>query len=83
MQLRLAVVNFLFIFTTYVNSQFNDICGVNNGKRFYLEHGESASLVADYKNNIWHEQNKNISSSNKCTLEFVTCPSCIVSFKFR
>lgn len=82
MQLRVAV-HFLFIsFAGFANSEFYDICGLNNGKRFYLEHGESGSLVADYKSNIWHEQN-NISVSNKCSLEFITCPSCIVNIKFK
>ncbi|XP_018561907.1 uncharacterized protein LOC108904022 [Anoplophora glabripennis] len=83
MYLRAATTYFLIIFLTeFVNSQFNDICGLNNGKRFYLEHGESGFMVADYKNNVWHERNKNVSAGNKCTLEFVTCPSCIVNIKF-
>ncbi|XP_072381860.1 uncharacterized protein Culd [Diabrotica undecimpunctata] len=80
------LVNFLFfvipIFVSCTESLLNDICGKNNGKRFYLEPGESGTLLAEYKNNVL-VQNRNVSLYNKCTVEFITCPSCIVDIQFR
>lgn len=52
----------------------NDICGLNNGKRFYLEYNESGSLTAEQKNST---------SYIRCTVEFITCPSCVIEIQFR
>ncbi|CAG9865067.1 unnamed protein product [Phyllotreta striolata] len=71
-----------FILLSTAAGQSNDICGPNNGKRFYLEPGESGSLSADYKH-ILSPQTGNNSSYNKCTVEFITCPSCVIDIQFR
>ncbi|XP_056637208.1 uncharacterized protein LOC130445542 [Diorhabda sublineata] len=77
---------FLYLISI-VNSTLNDICGGNNGKRFYLEPGESGTLVAEFKNNIllhnYDNNNNNNTLYNKCTVEFITCPSCIIDIQFR
>ncbi|CAH1100680.1 unnamed protein product [Psylliodes chrysocephalus] len=81
MSLHISLVLFI-IFISKVDSQFNDICGPNNGKRFYLEPGENGSLLGDIKHNVF-VQSKNISMYNKCTVEFITCPSCVIEVQFR
>lgn len=79
----LAVVALGIISTSSVHAQWNDICGVNNGKRFYLENGESGSLMADYRNNIQTSKNNASEAYRRCTVEFVTCPSCVIHVQFR
>ncbi|KAJ8917600.1 hypothetical protein NQ315_000083 [Exocentrus adspersus] len=84
MHWRLALSFFVTIyFIASVYSQFNDICGLNNGKRFFLENGQGGSVVANYKDNLWNNRGKNNSDTSKCTVELVTCPSCIIDIKFR
>lgn len=65
-----------------VSAISNDICGLNNGKRFYLEYNEAGSLSANQQNNIC-ERKGNGTSYVRCTVEFVTCPSCIIEINFR
>lgn len=61
----------------------NDICGLNNRKRFYLEYNESGSLTANQQYNVMDHRSKNGSTFVRCTVEFITCPSCIIEIHFR
>lgn len=54
---------------------FDEVCDIS-GKRIYLELDETGFL-----------KSRNTSTSQdpackRCTLEIITCPSCIVNFKF-
>lgn len=51
----------------------NEICGVYNGHRVYLELGDRGQLQAT---NVTYERSFNQTSPAICTLELVTCPSC-------
>lgn len=75
---------FITLNTLYVALAIsNDICGLNNGKKFYLEYTESGSLTANQQYNVLDHQSKNSSSYIRCTVEFITCPSCIIEVHFR
>lgn len=81
---RLMFYLFIFLNSIYVILTVStDICGSNNGKRFYLEFNETGSLSAEQEFNIWHRQKINSTSYVRCTVEFITCPSCIIEIKFR
>ncbi|XP_011502025.1 PREDICTED: uncharacterized protein LOC105365530 [Ceratosolen solmsi marchali] len=64
------------------------ICGPYNGRRLYLELGESGILRAD---NVTLTKNARgtsrtyagNSSHDQCSLELVTCPSCIITLTFK
>ncbi|VEN52584.1 unnamed protein product, partial [Callosobruchus maculatus] len=71
----------LLLISTLVECQYNDICGLHHGKKFFLEHGESGSVVADFKDNVV-ETNAS-STYSRCKVEFVTCSSCIIEIQFR
>ncbi|XP_055538591.1 uncharacterized protein LOC129726052 isoform X2 [Wyeomyia smithii] len=51
----------------------NEICGVYNGHRVYLELGDRGQLQAS---NVTVLQQTNKTIPTICTLELVTCPSC-------
>ncbi|XP_058836488.1 uncharacterized protein LOC131693035 isoform X2 [Topomyia yanbarensis] len=51
----------------------NEICGVYNGHRVYLELGDRGQLQAT---NVTVAKHLNRTASTVCTLELVTCPSC-------
>ncbi|EAT33410.1 AAEL014315-PA [Aedes aegypti] len=51
----------------------NEICGVYNGHRVYLELGDRGQLQAT---NVTFERSLNQTTPSVCTLELVTCPSC-------
>lgn len=81
---------FLIIFTIFLNnvqskapvsSNVYDICNQLNGKKMYIELEETGTIVANYQNNNldWPVN----STHYKCTIEFLTCPSCIIEIKFR
>ncbi|KAJ8938488.1 hypothetical protein NQ318_020804 [Aromia moschata] len=76
-----AVFSTCFTAEIFDRRQVYDICGGNNGNKFYLEHGVSGTLYADFENNVWHSKNKN-RTSNRCTIEFITCPSCVIDINF-
>nr|XP_023018488.1 uncharacterized protein LOC111507426 isoform X1 [Leptinotarsa decemlineata] len=77
------VLNIIIVSSIFTESylQFDDICGITNGKRLYLEHGETGSLLANFRNNV--SIRRNMTSYNRCSVEFITCPSCIIEIKFR
>uniref|UniRef100_A0A1B6DQF5 CUB domain-containing protein n=2 Tax=Clastoptera arizonana TaxID=38151 RepID=A0A1B6DQF5_9HEMI len=62
----------------------DDICGTHNGRRVYLEQGERGILTAK---NVSVSSNLHMSNSlqshEQCSLEVVTCPSCIIVVHFR
>ncbi|XP_053687164.1 uncharacterized protein LOC128736701 [Sabethes cyaneus] len=51
----------------------NEICGVYNGHRVYLELGDRGQLQAS---NVTVSKQTNKTIPSICTLELVTCPSC-------
>ena len=67
-----------------------DICGAQNGRRFYVELGDQGILYAKNVTFIKNEprlQASTIYASNsshdQCSLELVTCPSCVISLTFK
>nr|CAI5831952.1 unnamed protein product [Callosobruchus analis] len=71
----------LLLISPLVECQYNDICGLHHGKKFFLEHGESGSVVADFKDNV--VETNGSSTYSRCKVEFVTCSSCIIEIQFR
>ncbi|KAG5327000.1 NETO1 protein, partial [Acromyrmex heyeri] len=83
---------FWWILTTTANIIRNDdICGSYNGRRLYLELGERSIL---YAKNVTFVKNLSrqlprpyattINSSHyHCSLELVTCPSCVIVLTFK
>nr|CAD7441324.1 unnamed protein product [Timema bartmani] len=65
----------------------DDICGNYNGRRLYLGLGERGFLTAKNITSQLYSRlqfsDDNISSHEKCNLEIVTCPSCVISVTFR
>ncbi|XP_065079814.1 uncharacterized protein Culd isoform X3 [Ochlerotatus camptorhynchus] len=51
----------------------NEICGVYNGHRVYLELGDRGQLQAT---NVTVAKSVDLTAPSICTLELVTCPSC-------
>lgn len=67
-----------------------DICGIQNGRRLYLELGEQGVLYAknvSFIKNAPRLQDSRIyttnSSHDQCSLELVTCPSCVITLTFK
>ncbi|XP_076648123.1 CUB and LDLa domain isoform X1 [Halictus rubicundus] len=67
-----------------------DICGPQNGRRLYLELGEKGILYAKNVSFAKTEARQdgsqiytNNSSHAQCTLELVTCPSCVIIVTFQ
>ncbi|XP_058789509.1 uncharacterized protein LOC131663241 isoform X2 [Phymastichus coffea] len=68
-----------------------DICGPHNGRRLYLELGEQGVLSADnvtfVKNSPQQDASRPYATSNsshdQCSLELVTCPSCVITVTFK
>lgn len=58
---------------------YDEICGGFDGRRLYLQLGEHGTLLANTDNNLI----ENSSDYKHCSLEIVTCPSCIISIQFR
>ncbi|KAG7198834.1 hypothetical protein KM043_001803 [Ampulex compressa] len=67
-----------------------DICGPHNGRRLYLELGEKGILYARNLSFVKNEPRAQLTrmyasngSHDQCSLEFVTCPSCVIVVTFR
>ncbi|XP_066589069.1 uncharacterized protein Culd isoform X2 [Prorops nasuta] len=70
-----------------------DICGVHNGRRLYLELGEKGNLYGKNVSFLKSAQQSTSGSSQiyassnssheQCSLELVTCPSCIIVLTFK
>ncbi|XP_076243972.1 CUB and LDLa domain [Calliopsis andreniformis] len=67
-----------------------DICGVQNGRRLYLELGEKGILYAknvSFATNEARQDGSPVYASNsshaQCSLELVTCPSCVIIVTFQ
>ncbi|XP_014211178.1 uncharacterized protein LOC106641309 isoform X2 [Copidosoma floridanum] len=67
-----------------------DICGPHNGRRLYVELGEQGYLRADnvslVKNSALQDSSRPYatnSSHNQCSLELITCPSCVINLTFK
>ncbi|XP_033221378.1 uncharacterized protein LOC117175714 isoform X2 [Belonocnema kinseyi] len=67
-----------------------DICAAQNGRRFYLELGDQGILYAKNVSFIKNEPRlqasriySNNSSHDHCSLDLVTCPSCVISLTFK
>ncbi|XP_015185503.1 PREDICTED: uncharacterized protein LOC107071221 isoform X2 [Polistes dominula] len=91
-QSRYVTIIVLYCFTViYGNVVRNeDICGTHNGRRLYLELGEKGILYAKnitFVKNSPRQQSSRIyatnSSHDQCSLELVTCPSCVIIVTFK
>ncbi|XP_014608718.1 PREDICTED: uncharacterized protein LOC106789207 isoform X2 [Polistes canadensis] len=91
-QVRYVTIIVLCCFTViYGNVVRNeDICGTHNGRRLYLELGEKGILYAkniSFIKNSPRQQSSRIyatnSSHDQCSLELVTCPSCVIIVTFK
>lgn len=67
-----------------------DICGIQNGRRLYLELGEKGVLQAKNLSYAKYEPRQggsrvytSNSSHSQCSLELVTCPSCVIIVTFQ
>ncbi|CAL7941597.1 unnamed protein product [Xylocopa violacea] len=67
-----------------------DICGVQNGRRVYLELGEKGVLYAKNVTFAKYESRQegsrvytSNSSHAQCSFELVTCPSCVIIITFQ
>ncbi|XP_012154412.2 CUB and LDLa domain isoform X1 [Megachile rotundata] len=67
-----------------------DICGVQNGRRLYLELGEKGILYAknvSFVRNEPRQDGSRVYASNgshaQCSFELVTCPSCVIIVTFQ
>ncbi|KAK2584190.1 hypothetical protein KPH14_006617 [Odynerus spinipes] len=88
---QVTIVLFYWLVVTYGNVVRNeDICGVHNGRRLYLELGEKGILYAknvSFIKNAPRQQASRIyttnSSHDQCSLELVTCPSCVIIVTFK
>ncbi|XP_018310649.1 uncharacterized protein Culd isoform X1 [Mycetomoellerius zeteki] len=84
---------FWWILTTTANIIRNDdICGSYNGRRLYLELGERSILYAKnvtFVKNLSRQLMPRLyattinSSHHHCSLELVTCPSCVIVLTFK
>ncbi|XP_029171750.1 uncharacterized protein LOC114941072 isoform X2 [Nylanderia fulva] len=86
-------VTFWWILATNGNIIRNeDICGSHNGRRLYLELSEKGILYA--KNVTFVRNSRQLtsrlysttitnSSHHQCSLELVTCPSCVIVVTFK
>ncbi|XP_022193710.2 uncharacterized protein LOC111051493 [Nilaparvata lugens] len=60
----------------------DDICGVHNGRRLYLDQGDRGILTAKNVSTTPH-RSQHSQSHEQCSVEIVTCPSCVISVRFR
>ncbi|CAH0555023.1 unnamed protein product [Brassicogethes aeneus] len=75
-----------FIVLSFADSKVLDlykICNQHYAKRVYLEYGEYGTLTAkmeptDFQNKV----HSAYGSHRKCSVEFITCPSCVIRIKF-
>ncbi|KAL1498254.1 hypothetical protein ABEB36_009082 [Hypothenemus hampei] len=54
-----------------------DICSAHSSLKLYVEYGDSGEVVANYQNNLFERK-----PQGKCSLELITCPSCLIHIKF-
>ncbi|XP_046816816.1 uncharacterized protein LOC124423292 isoform X1 [Vespa crabro] len=86
-----TIIIFCWFTVIYGNVVRNeDICGTHNGRRLYLELGEKGILYAknvSFIKNAPRQQTSRIyatnSSHDQCSLELVTCPSCVIIVTFK
>ncbi|XP_031783637.1 uncharacterized protein LOC100679837 isoform X2 [Nasonia vitripennis] len=67
-----------------------DICGPHNGRRLYVELGEQGILYAANVSLVKNSPRQDTSraytansSHDQCSLELVTCPSCVITLTFK
>ncbi|XP_076265978.1 CUB and LDLa domain [Rhynchophorus ferrugineus] len=63
------------------NYRYLDICGNHNAKKFYIDYGTSGVLLADFENRAVDSGGG--FTEGKCTVDFITCPSCVIEIKFK
>lgn len=82
LQLLFLNINLLIVVSKPINH--DDICGDLNGRRVYLDLGDHGSLAAKYSDDVSQirKTHKIASTHRECSLELITCPSCIISVKF-
>jgi len=97
--LRVSRVHSVILATFWIHAvagnavRNEDICGANNGRRVYLELGEKGSLHARNVTLIGNPSRQlvprfyaSISNSSRhyqCSLELITCPSCVIVVVFK
>ncbi|KAG5678029.1 hypothetical protein PVAND_007736 [Polypedilum vanderplanki] len=83
----LLILNFSNGFTYQKFFKNSEICGTLNGHRRYLELGETGDIMAHNISvpNYLQEVSKkfNQSLTLQCSIELVTCPSCIIKVSFE
>ncbi|XP_059489398.1 uncharacterized protein LOC132204719 isoform X2 [Neocloeon triangulifer] len=67
---------------TYAPPRSDEICGSHNGRKLYLDLGDSGTLKASFVNEALLEQ-INRASHSQCSLEIVTCPACVITATFK
>ncbi|KAL6264656.1 hypothetical protein P5V15_004756 [Pogonomyrmex californicus] len=87
------LVTFWWILATTGNIVRNEnICGSHNGRRLYLELGEKGILYAKNVTFVRNSPRQLVprlyaatinSSHHQCSLELVTCPSCVIVVTFK
>ncbi|XP_076757885.1 CUB and LDLa domain isoform X2 [Xylocopa sonorina] len=92
---RLAIVGIPLWWLVVAKSEGNvvrneDICGVQNGRRVYLELGEKGILYAKnvtFAKYELRQEGSRVYTSNsshaQCSFELVTCPSCVIIITFQ
>ncbi|KAH0567072.1 uncharacterized protein LOC123263832 isoform X1 [Cotesia glomerata] len=89
-----CVIYGLFAVECNVIVRNQDICGIYNGRRLYLELGEQGILYAKNVSSVknsprqqQHPQGSRLYATNSshehCSLELVTCPSCAITVTFK
>ncbi|KAK0174857.1 hypothetical protein PV327_010578 [Microctonus hyperodae] len=89
-KILLIIICELLVVECNVIIRDEDICGIHNGRRLYLELGEKGVLYAknvSFIKNLPRQQNSRFymtnSSHHQCSLELVTCPSCAIKLTFK
>ncbi|XP_019866945.1 neuropilin and tolloid-like protein 1 isoform X2 [Aethina tumida] len=82
-----SVLITVFVFPLVENKVIDlyEICDQHYAKRVYLEFSERGTLIADSKKSELesHIVDNNFGVHKKCSVEFITCPSCIINIKFK
>lgn len=82
--IKLIVIGLILSYVTNIGGKgihHDEICGGFDGRRLYLELGEHGTLVGSKANGSGTESL--IKEIRHCSLEIVTCPSCIISIQFK
>lgn len=68
---------------TYSPIRSDEICGQYNGRKLYLDLGDKGSIKASFVNEEALLESSSRASHSQCSLEIVTCPSCVITATFK